>query len=372
MRTLAVGFAGALALCAGCSSARIEDKPQDDEPASGGEGPIPVDDPETIELVVGPDARSFVELQTPTPLELDGDGSKSVAWDFAIQGRDVFTNGGISGPGNSSAFGPLSAPTYLSDTAPEVPLLLKDRAGGAFIDWYDYGGEDHLLFSRYHVYALRDGDRYYKLQILSYYGERLGAPVPALYRIRYALVDADGASETRELMGIDATAGGSKDDDSAPSTCVDFDAESSLELLPDEAAERDDWHLCFRREGIAVNGGLSGPRGVEAVDLQAADTASEVEAEVQKRTEGSELPRFDAVGYAEVTDESLDYRADGVVTAFGSRWLEPGSDPLAVSDAVWLVLGADGVSKYLLQFRQLSGDPATEQATLRLRAKSVR
>ena len=149
MRTsLAVGFAGALALCAGCSSTSLENKPQGDEPASGGEGPAPVDDPETIEIEVGPDARSFVELLTPAALELDGDGSKSVAWDLAIQGRDVFTNGGISGPGNSSAFGPLSAPTYLSDTAPEVPLLLKDRAGGAFIDWYDYGGEDHLLDHR--------------------------------------------------------------------------------------------------------------------------------------------------------------------------------------------------------------------------------
>ncbi len=59
------------------------------------------------------------------------------------------------------------------------------------------------------------------------------------------------------------------------------------------------------------------------------------------------------------------------MTAFAQRWLEPGSEPLALSDSVWLVIGADGASKYLMKFSDLVGDPATDKATLSLEAKSV-
>lgn len=376
MRTsIGLGLSGLLALgaCLGCGSKSIEDDAPFAEPGAGGEGAGSEPDAATIEITARPDARSFIELATPAAVDLDGDGSRSLAWDLAIQGRDVLTNGGISGPGNSRAFGPLSAPTFLSDTAPEVPLLIEDRAGGAFIDWYDYGGDTHQLYSRYHVYALRDGERYFKLQILSYYGERLGTPMPALFQVRYAEIFADRVGETRVLSNVDATAGGSTGDDvTQPSACVDLDDDEPAPLLPDDAARVDTWQLCFRREGVAVNGGLSGPRGVEAVDLQAAETASETEAEIQRRTAESELARFDAVDHAVVTDPALDYRQDGVVTAFGARWLEAGSDPLAVSDAVWLVYGASGAAKYLLQFRDLAGDPAEGEAIIKLRAKAVR
>lgn len=325
-----------------------------------------------VELSIEPDARVFVELGTPSTVEVKGQGESSIAWDIALQGRDVFTNGGISGPGDSSAFGPLAAPTFLSDTAPDVPLLLKDRAGGALIDWYDYGGGTHQLFSRYHVYGIRDGERVFKLQVLGYYGERLGAPVAALYSVRYAEVTADGVLDTHEISMIDATAGGSKDSDAEPSACLDFDSEQVALLTPAEAQKSADWQLCFRREAISVNGGLSGPRGATAVDLQADATADETEAEVQARSAESELERFDAVDLATLSDDSLVYRSDGVVTAFAERWLVPGSDPLELSDSSWLVIGADGASKYLLRFSELSGDPSREPATLRLEAKSVR
>src|SRR5688500_1964613 len=86
----------------GCSSERVG---QDDP--SGAAGGSAQDDARVVELSVSPERRTFVELSGPSLVELDGDGGKSLAWDLAIQGRDVFTNGGISGPGNSSAFGPL-------------------------------------------------------------------------------------------------------------------------------------------------------------------------------------------------------------------------------------------------------------------------
>jgi hypothetical protein len=291
---------------------------------------------------------------------------------LALRGRDVFTNGGISGPGNGAAFGPLSPPTFLSDTAPDVPLLLKDRAGGAFVDWYDYGGDQHQLFSRYHVYGLRDGKRYFKVQVLSYYGERLGAPLSALYRIRYAEVLAGEVGETQEIAEIDATAGNDSADDSQLSACLDLDTQRMSELTPVEAADSDDWHLCFRREAIAVNGGLSGPRGVEAVDLQGDQTAQETEQEIQARSADSELAAFDEVDYAALSGDGLSWATDGVATAFAQRWLEPDSDPVALSDTVWLVLAADGASKYLMKFESLSGDLGTDTATLSVRAKAVR
>lgn len=332
------------------------------------------DDPsDVLELTVGPDSRSFVELSGPSQVELSGSGADSLAWDLALQGRDVFSNGGVSGPGNSSAFGPLSAPTILSDSAPDTPLLLKDRAGGALLDWYDYGGDTHLLYSRYHVYGLRDGEQLYKLQILSYYADQLGAPISAHYHIRYAQLSADGESgETREIDEIDARAGGSKDDRSEPSACLELDSQRISMLTPEQAAESEAWHVCFRRETIAVNGGLSGPRGVAAVDLQASETSDETEAEIQARSAESELALFEGVDGDALSADSLRWREDGVATVFAERWLEPGTQPPALSDTVWFVIAADGSGKYLLKFEALSGDPSIEQARLSLRAKSVR
>jgi len=369
MRTAVHGglaCAFALVLTLGCKSSAV-DGPGGSPGAAGSSS-----EGAGLALTVGPDLRTFVELSTPSLVDVEGTGASSIAWDIALQGHDVFTNGGISGPGNSSAFGPLSAPTYLSDTAPEVPLLLQDRTGGALLDWYDYVGSSHQLFSRYHVYALRDGDRLFKLQVLGYYGEQLGAPVAALYHVRYAEVTESGFGDVHDVANIDAIAGGSKDDPSQPSGCLDLDTEEVKALTPAQAAESDAWQLCFRRESIAVNGGLSGPRGIKAVDLQAAATADESEAEIQKRTAASEQPLFDAQDFVSLSDPELVYRADGVVTAFAQRWLEPGTEPLALSDSVWLVLGADGSSKYLLRFSDLVGDPALEPATLRLEAKPVR
>ncbi|HEY6080324.1 MAG TPA: HmuY family protein [Polyangiaceae bacterium] len=348
----------------GCSSDSDKDPPA----GAGGEGNGAA---AALELSVDPELRSFVSLKKPALVEVDGDGKSSIAWDLALSGRDVFINGGISGPGNGSAFGPLSAPTYLSDTAPKVPVLLEDRAGGSLLDWYDYAGADHRLYSRYHVYGLRDADRLFKLQILSYYGEQQGAPISALYRIRYAEVLESGDGPIRELAELDATAGGSVSEDDLQS-CVDLDNEEVSLLSAAESAASSDWHLCFRREAIAVNGGLSGPRGVESVDLQAAATPTETEAEIQVRSEQSELPAFEAVDYAVLSDARIEWSVDGVSTAIGRRWLTPGSEPAQLSDSVWLVLGADGSSKYLMKFESLSGELGDSTATLGLRAKPVR
>lgn len=365
-RTARVALTSALSLAAtlGCGSESVTEADQ------AGTSGAPGDGRQSLRVTLGPDERSFVELASPSVVKVQEEGARSIAWDLAFRGREVFTNGGISGPGSGSAFGPLSAPTFLSDTAPEVPLLLRDRAGGAFLDWYDYGSKTHHLYSRYHVYGIKDGERYFKLQVLGYYEDRPAAAVAAQYHVRYAEVTEAGVGETHEVEGIDAAAGGSPPDDDAPSACLSLDTAQVAPLTPEEAVERDDWHVCFRREAISVNGGLSGPRDVQAVDLQAAATAEETEADIQARTAESERSAFDAVGATELL--AAEYRADGAVTAFGQRWLAPGADPLAVTRDVWLVVAADGASKFLVRFSDLSLDPAEASAELTLEAKAVR
>lgn len=360
-----LAFALVLASLLGCRSKKIGGDTS--EPASGSDA-----GGSQLELTVGPDRRTFVDLATPAVVDLEGSGASSLAWDLAFQGRDVFVNGGVSGPGNARAFGPLSSPTFLSDTAPDVPLLLQDRAGGALLDWYKYAGATHRLFSRYHVYGIKDGERLYKLQIVSYYGDELGAPVPALYHVRYAEVTSNEVLPTHDVDHIDATAGGTQEDPSQPSGCLDFDSERTRALTPAEAATSSEWQLCFRREGVLVNGGLSGPRGMQAVDLEAAQTAEETEAEIEQRTAMTEQEAFDRVDAATLQDPSLAYAADGVVTAFGRRWLKGGSDPLELSDSAWLVIGVNGSTKYLLEFNQLGGDPSAEAVTLGFDVKSVK
>jgi hypothetical protein len=321
-----------------------------------------------LSIEITADARTFVELSTPEVLALDGDGESSIAWDLAFSGREIFTNSGASGPGNARGFGPLSPPTFLSDTAPGTPVLFEDRAGGAFLDWYDY--DSALLYSRFHVYGVQDGARFYKVQLLSYYGGPAGTGDSAMYRLRYAEVSESGAGETLELSNIDATAGGPDGNGSAG--CLDLESGDVQQLSLGAAGESEAWHLCFHRDSVLVNGGVSGPGGVSAVDLDSDQTPLETAADVQERSASSELARFDAVDFDVLGDTALVFREDGVVTPFGALWLEPGSDPLAPADDVWLVVAADGASHYLVAFDALDGDPAEEPATLDLRVKSVR
>src|SRR5687768_10845618 len=83
----------------GCDSERVGEAEPDGAAGATAQGETGV-----VELTVSPDSHTFVELSQPSVVELEGDGGKSLAWDLAIQGRDVFSNGGISGPGNTSAF----------------------------------------------------------------------------------------------------------------------------------------------------------------------------------------------------------------------------------------------------------------------------
>ncbi len=302
--------------------------------------------------------RVHVKLAGPSVVDA------SDAWDLAFEGWDVYTNGGASGRGAGSAFGPHELFACAAD-AIDAPILRKDVTGGAFRDWYAYDSTSHALYSKHHVYGVRDGSRLWRVQILSYYGEVAGAPTSAVYRVRYADVTAGGA--VVNVAGIDGTAGGPSAPSDSKSECLDLETGQKTRLTPAEARASSAWHLCFRRDAVSVNGELGGPRGVTAVDLDAALPTPSSD-ELARMTPESERARFDAVDAAKLRDPALVYRGDRIVSAFSDSWFQPTS-PRSPKAACWVVVGSDGGSRYGVVFEQFSGATAASPGVVSMRVR---
>lgn len=308
-----------------------------------------------LRVAVPESGRVYAKLDPPAVV------GATDAWDLAFEGFDIFTNGGESGHGQGSAFGPLDAITFIADEAPAVPFMTTDKAGGAFLDWYAYDGTTHALYSRLHVFGVRDGQKTWKVQILGYYGDRDGADVAALYHVRWAEV---GTSDLHELSGIDGTAGGTTAPPTATSECLDLGSGTRTMLTPEAASTSSAWHLCFRRASISVNGERGGPRGVGAVDAEADAVATETLAAVMKKTPDSEKAVFDAA-----TFDGLAFRGDRIVTAFSEKWLDRDGKP---ANGAWLVVDASGQKKIMVGFTAVEGATAKSPGTVVLRAKPVK
>jgi hypothetical protein len=310
------------------------------------------------------DRPTFVKLAAKTVVEV-ADRTRSSDWDLLFQGFEIYTNGGISGPGAARAFGPLPA-TYFAfpDDPISTPFLIEDRAEGAFLRWYAYDGSDHTIYSRYHVYGIRSDEVLYKLQVLSYYGEVAGAPVSARYRLRYAAVDENGSGEAREVGDIDATAPDGETNPNAPSGCVALATGESSLLTPAQASESLAWDLCFRRDSISVNGELGGPGAVTAVDL--AEGADESIDDVQAITPGEASTRFEGVDFEALSAAELEYRGDYATSAFTKKWVDRTTAPPSPFPYAWMVVGADGSSRYLVGFDSFEGATADAPGRLKL------
>lgn len=307
--------------------------------------PLAPENTTTLQLPVK-EGRTFVRLDNLTVVD------SSDAWDLAFEGFRIYTNGGASGTGLGSALGPYTRAEF--DGPVVVPLTFKDRPGGAFLDWYLY--EDapaHVLWSRFHVFAVKDQERLWKVQILGYYGKVDGAPVAAVYHLRYAEVTANGSGPVQEVEALDASAGGPTVPVSSPSSCLDLSSNTILPLTPTEAVARSDWHLCFRRQDILVNGGLSGPRGVEAADLQATQVIEETLPQLKARTADSEQSRFLEATYDELIHAP--FTTDGVQSAFSLGWLDRSVSPPAPTSSSWLVVAADGKQRFRVRFDRFEG-----------------
>jgi hypothetical protein len=350
--------AGLLALVA-CSDAPA--RPAGAAPGDGGVDAAAADPGEELRVPVGEGQRVHVALASRPSVVAPADPRSDRGWDLAFEGLDVFTNSGPSGPGAASAFGPLEPIVVLAGTSPAGPVF-ADRTGGAFVRWYLYEGPpNHALFSRFHVYGVRDGARLYRVQILAYDGIRDGVSVSALYRIRYGEV----GQRWKEAVDLDATASSPE----VASECIDLGTDARAKLTAAEARASSAWHLCFRRQDVAVNGESGGPRGVGAVDLDADRTAAEKLDEVAARTPESELARFEAVTAASFDGRS--FRGDRVISAFTDLWTKRGAAPPAPEQAAWVVVGADGRSRYLVGFARFEGASTTTPGTVVMRVKST-
>lgn len=358
----------ALAVLGGCKEGTGD--------ATGGKGGADVAPTRSLDVPVGAD---------PVYVDLDSGPEKEAkivtetdAWDLEFDGAEIFTNGGVSGPGNGRAFGPLDPSDFTGGTVPSsIPFLTDDFSGGPFIQWYVYDNSEHVLFGRYHVYGVRrpgdaGEDELYKLQVLRFYGEVQGAPVAAIYAVRYAPVGAAGVGATVELDAIDATAGGSNPTPDTKSACLRLSTGAVTLLTPAAALASKDWDVCFRRAEITVNGGDIATAGVEAVDLMDAAIASETVEAVSAKTAASELPAFDAVDLAALTKPELTWRGDGRRSAFTDKWLAPASSPLAPRDVGWLVAGSDGETPFLVRFDSFTGATATSVGTVHLQVKTAK
>jgi hypothetical protein len=372
MKLVTLAPAAALLVLAACSdtAATKTTPPAADAGAEDG-GSEPFTSGDELKVPVSAAARTYVKLAAPPAVVTPADPATDKGWDLAFQGLDVYTNSGPSGSGNGSAFGPIDPIVFLDDVAPVVPFLSPDTTGGAFIRWWFYGGApDHALYTRYHLYGVKDGEKLYKVQVLQYYGVRDGAPVSAIYKIRWAEVTATGSGPTKELADLDGTAGGPSGKPTDKSECVDLGTSARMQLTPAEARQSSAWHLCFRRQDISVNGEVGGPRGAAAVDLDADKIATDTLEGVLAKTDESELPRFDAVNAAALAGQP--FRGDRVVSAFGTLWLARGVTPPAPAKSAWVVYGADSVAKYLVGFSRFEGGDATQPATIVMRVKSVK
>lgn len=364
LATGALAIAVAVIACSETAATTPGAKSDGGLPEAGGES---FNAGEELKVPIPATGRVYVKLASPPAIVTPADPTTDKSWDLAFEGAEVFTSSGPSGPGSSQAFGPLDPIVFLEDIAPDVPFLSADKAGGAFNRWYFYEGPpNHALYSRYHVFGVKDGDKLYRVQVLGYYGKRDGAPVSALYKIRYSEV----GQPAKEAADLDGTSGGTSTSSDAPAECIDLGTDQRTMLTAAAARASSAWHLCFRRQDISVNGEIGGPRNVAAADFDADKTATEKLDEVIQRTSESELGRFDAVTAASFDGQPL--RGDRIISAFSGLWITRGSNPLAPAQFAWLVVGADGKSRYLLGFPSFEGATATSPGTVVMRVKAAK
>ncbi|MFT3837902.1 MAG: hypothetical protein QM723_13000 [Myxococcaceae bacterium] len=261
----------------------------------------------------------------------------------------------VPGRAERSALSNLS--TFLDSAPPDAPFIFTDKPGGAFLDWYAYDGSTHVLYSRFHVYGVKSGARFFKVQLLSYYGQQDNTAVGALYQVRYADVTA-GAGAAQSLQ-IDGTAGGLSAPETAPSGCLTLATGAVALLTLDQARTSTNWDLCFRRDAVSVNGEAGGPGNVGAVDIQASQTAAETLAMLKTETASTQQAAFDSVDSAALSGAT--FRGDHIVSAFGAAWLE---------EAAWLVVTANG-THFLVGLSPHLDDTTQSPGTVVLHIKPV-
>lgn len=123
------------------------------------------------------------------------DPRTSTDWDIAFTNYEVHQNSTVFGPGSAAAYAVWQDqidPTDFNETmtAPTAPqAYFSDNLGSVMTNWYNYNGDTHTLTSKQHVYVIRDGSNYYKLQITTYYKAIGGNPVSGYYTFKWLALD---------------------------------------------------------------------------------------------------------------------------------------------------------------------------------------
>jgi len=313
---------------------------------------------ETIELTL--------ELGDATPrfvdLSLGDEVANGEGWDLRIEGWKIFLNGGESGEGRAGGID-----MQVLDLTMEFDELLRknqllyfffyDSYACALSDWWWYAIDGtHTLFSNYHTYVVRRGDRDFAVQWLAYYRVLDGAAAAGYPQFRWAEIPTDGSPPLIFEEDIDATAGGlgaAYDDPANQWAYFSFD-DGVLELDDTEATTDLSWDLGFKRFYVKSNSGPSGPGGVTTTDFDAG--RGETADEVLNFTPQGELARFtDRIGLWDASAPSP--LEDDAIKPVVDRWYSglPGNseEPPVIDENRWFLL-SDQSGDELAKFRVLS------------------
>ena len=158
------------------------------------------------------------------------------------------------------------------------------------------------------------------------------------YSLRFGEVPAAGAASLRQVSNLDA---------SKQAVYLDLATGMPVPLSEAEARTSSAWDIGLRRSEVIINGGVAGPKGVRAVDLDSG-RSERVEA-VCGMTEASERPRIEGVDAAKLADSQLRWTASELEDAFQEKWFTYGSGQargMGPAIGTWIVRGADGTSHF--------------------------
>lgn len=293
---------------------------------------------------------------------VDGAESDSSAWDIEVDGWNLFLNGGESGDGKAGGidmelldlelqFEKMNRRNQL------VWFLFFDSYACAISDWWWYGLDGtHTLFSNYHTYVVRKGDRDFALQVLDYYRVVDSSAEAGYPEFRWAAIpDASGSVDV-QTVDLDATAGGVSADADDPSnrwTYFSFD-DGEVVLSDEEALASTAWDLGFKRFNIKSNSGPSGPGDVTSVDFER--ERGETGEEVLEFTPENQEDRFLAAIDRWDATAPEPFVADAVQPVLRRWWSGvPGNedDPARLQDGRWF-LATDRTGEELAKVRVVS------------------
>jgi hypothetical protein len=146
-----------------------------------GSSPVFSGDPDTLTFDASGGGPIYVDFSAGSTTNPDNP-MNSLDWDILFESYEVHQNNtifGIGGAGTYEVWVDQQDPTDFNETTmvpPGVPYF-ADQFGSPMSEWYDYyhTQDNRVVIDSYeHVYVIKEGESYYKLQILSYYNSDSG------------------------------------------------------------------------------------------------------------------------------------------------------------------------------------------------------